>query len=151
MNRLLKKTILIITLILLIAPLIFFLAVKGIFKLPTANPFEQEDICFLESYSGATSRFTVYTPVRCSDKTKKIGTDFGADFATLNFKDIDEDNIPEMIISSSKFRCKYSFGPCYDAYYIVIKIYPKSTPIFRVLEKRYLKELTPKCSLLIKI
>ncbi|WP_437762450.1 hypothetical protein WMF27_46280 [Sorangium sp. So ce281] len=118
---------------------------KGIGALEgmAASPYAADDICFVEERLGAAQRFTAFTPVRCSDESVKIGDSFGADYASLDFEDVDDDGRPEAIISSSSFRCKYGPGPCYDAWRIVVRVHPGSDTVFTVIERRYLKELTP--------
>lgn len=123
--------------------LAFLLAAMGAFQFPAANPFEKDDICFTEDQPGATSRFTVYTPVRCSDETQRIGPELGADYATLDFEDVDGDGTPEVVVASSRFRCQYGTGLCYDAWRLVAKVCLTCEPIFTLVEQRYLEELTP--------
>ncbi|HYO67127.1 MAG TPA: hypothetical protein VEU33_13720, partial [Archangium sp.] len=121
--------------------LVFLLAAIGAFQFSPANPFEKDDICFTEEQPGATTRFTVYTPVRCSDETRRIGPELGADYALLDFEDVDGDGTPEVIVASSPFRCQFGTGPCYDAWRIVVKACPKCDPIFTIIDQRYLEEL----------
>jgi hypothetical protein len=123
--------------------LAFLLAAMGAFQFTPANPFEKDDICFTEDLPGATARFTVYTPVRCSDETQRIGPPLGADYASLDFEDVDGDGTPEVLVTSSRFRCQYGMGLCYDAWRLVAKVCPKCDPIFTVIEERYLEELAP--------
>jgi len=122
---------------------LFLLKGMGALDVMANSPYEANDICFIEERLGATQRFTSYTPVRCSDKSVKIGPTFGADYATLGFEDVDGDGLSEAIISSSPFRCKYGNAPCYDAWRIVVRIQPGLDTIFTVVERQYLKELTP--------
>ncbi len=122
--------------------LAFLLAVMGAFRFTPANPFEKDDLCFTEDLPGATARYTVYTPVRCSDRNQRIGPELGADYATLDFKDLDGDGTPEVIVASSSFRCQFS-GNCHDAWRLVAKVCPKCEPIFTVIEERHLEELAP--------
>ncbi len=123
--------------------LAFLLAAMGAFQFQPANPFEKHDICFTEELPGATARYTVYTPVRCSDETQRIGPELGADYATLDFEDVDGDGTPEVIVASSRLRCQYGTGLCYDAWRFVAKVCPTCEPIFTVIEQRHLEELTP--------
>lgn len=114
----------------------------GIIELEPNNPFEKDDVCFARSTPGATSRFIQYTPIACKDASIKIGEEIGADYAKLRFEDVDKDGIPEAIVESSSFRCRYGAGPCYDAYRIVMKICTTCAPKARILETTYLKNLT---------
>lgn len=123
--------------------LAFLLAAMGAFQFLAANPFEKDDICFTEDLPGATSRFIAYTPVRCSDETRRIGPELGADYATLDFEDVDGDGTPEVIVASSRFRCEYGLEPCYDAWRLVAKVCPSCEPIFTLIEQRHLEELSP--------
>jgi hypothetical protein len=123
--------------------LLFLLAAMGAFQTMPASPFEEEDICFMEEHPGATGRFTVYTPVRCSERTKQLGPGVGADHATLDFQDTDGDEVPEVIIASSPLRCRFGTGPCYDAWRIVMKLCPGCDTPFTIVERTYLEELTP--------
>ena len=138
-----KKAIGIGCLSLIAALLLFWLSVIGAFQLTPSNPFVQNDICFREEQPGATGRFILYVPVRCSNESQRLDPGFGADYATMNFEDVDGDDRPELIITSSSFRCQFSTGACYDAWRITVKVCPNCNPIFTVVDKRYLEELTP--------
>jgi hypothetical protein len=128
---------------LLASAVVFWLAMLGVLRYRATNPFEKDDLCFREDTPGATSRFTVYIPVRCSDPTQHLGEAFGADYAELAFDDVDGDGTPELIVASSPFRCRFASGPCYDAWRITVKVCPTCPNPFTVLESRYLPELTP--------
>lgn len=123
--------------------LVFWLALVGAFQVQPRSPFERDDICFKEEQPGATGRYILYVPVRCSDESQQLAPGFGADYATLDFEDVDRDGTPEAIVASSRFRCSFGTGSCYDAWRIVVKVCPACKPVFTVLERQYLEELTP--------
>ena len=62
------------------------------------NPFD--NVTWIKDYPGATDRYTVYTPVLKSNENIKLGPTVGADFASLRFKDLDNDGVKEVVIET---------------------------------------------------
>ncbi|MEO6452774.1 MAG: hypothetical protein ABIN97_01815 [Ginsengibacter sp.] len=62
------------------------------------NPFPEVE--WIKDYPGATERYIEYTPVLKADRRIKLGPGLGADYATLRFKDINNDGVKEAIIET---------------------------------------------------
>jgi len=104
------------------------------------NPYKDYDICFIRDCPRATSRLITYTPVRCSDKSIILGEPIGTDYANIIFKDIDGDNLPEIIVEPSKWRCCISAN-CYDARRIILKVILNSPPKFKIISVERLEDV----------
>lgn len=106
-------------------PLALALGLAALSGCAGRNPFEKDDVCFVESTPGATSRFRLFTPVSCQNPERVVGDEEGADYGRLRFEDLDADGVPEAIVESSSFRCTWLGTPCYDTWRIVLEICPR--------------------------
>ncbi len=121
---------------------VFVPIMMGIFDSDPTSPFVKDHICFARDLPGATSRFAVYTPVRCSDMTSQMGESVGADYAFIRFEDVDKDGVDEAIVESSWMRCTFGGSSCSDAYQYILKITPGQDPAVRVVKQTYLEDLS---------
>ncbi len=119
-------------------PLLLALAAAGCSR---PNPFAKNDLCFDEEQLGASGRLKEFTPVRCSDRSKKLGENLGADYGVLSFRDLNADGQPEVIVESS-WRCRLS-ASCWNAWRVVAKVQLGPEPRVVVTERRHLDHLTP--------
>lgn len=131
------------TVLLLISSAVFLIIlgiVLVVFRLQSSlNPYKKYDLCFQENLPGATSRYTTYTPVRCSNTTVQLGEAIGADYGRLSFDDVDRDGQKEVIIKSSVFQCKMDYG-CLRATKSIYKILLDPTPQFQLWQHTVLFE-----------
>lgn len=121
---------------------VFGISCLSLYKctLEKSNPFAKYDICFKQGSPGATDRHVTYTPVRCSDPNIVLGYDYGGEYATLSFKDVDNDRVSEIIISS-EFWCTYGLELCVYPARTTIKIKLDNPPKFEIFEKEELTHL----------
>ena len=63
------------------------------------NPYDGVE--WLEDTPGAGDRYVALTPVLSADNSVTLGPTVGADYASLCFKDLDNDGVKEVIIETS--------------------------------------------------
>lgn len=118
-----------------------WLVIEGAFDGPFRNPYEADDICFIQNQPGATSRYVEYSFMTCSEPHLFLGEPVGADQAVLTFPDLEGDGHPEAVIESSHYKCKYGGLGCYGAERIVLEICPACDPKVRVVKREPLPQL----------
>ena len=116
------------------------LIVVGMFDSMPRSPYEAENICFKRDFPGATARHVQFTPVQCKAPQEPLGDPVGADLASLSFKDLDNDGLPEAIVESSFYRCKFGGKGCYEAYRVVMKVCPDCEKQVVVVQRLFLED-----------
>jgi hypothetical protein len=108
--------------------------------------FEKYDICFSKKHPGAGDRFTLITPVMCSNPKLALGPNLGLDFGSLAFEDIDQDKVPEVIVESSAWKCRWDGNCFFPSRFILQLQFSKSgkKPHFKITEQKLLENLKAK-------
>ncbi len=60
--------------------------------------------------------------------------------ASLMFKDLDGDGLPEAIVESSYYKCRFGGKGCYDAYRVVMKVCPNCEEPVAIVEQTFLED-----------
>lgn len=106
--------------------------IAGFWPLPQANPFAAQGLCFAWDAPGATDRYQTFTPVTCQEPQRPLGASAGADYARLRFTDWDGDGLPEAMVETDLYPCRYSGEYC-GPYRTVWKVCPTCDPAVTVL------------------
>lgn len=118
--------------------ILIFITVIIIFYVSKKDDNPYKDVVWIEDYPGANGRVKEFIPVLKSNSKIKLSEGFGADYATISFKDIDNDGIKETIIESK--MPFYLFEDMYQPTKIVIKYIKKGkdNPNFKIIEQKNL-------------
>lgn len=85
-----------------------------------STPSHYPNVKWIKDYPGANNRYVTFTPVLKINPNKILGPTIGADYAKLNYEDIDNDGIMEVIIATD---ISVDFGEFYTSEKHVLKSY----------------------------